>query len=71
MRQNSDLQVLVAQGHFDLATPFFAAELMFNQPGFDQDRVHFKYYEAGHMMYIHQPSLVEFTADVRELITGR
>jgi carboxypeptidase C (cathepsin A) len=71
MRQNSDLQVLVAQGHYDLATPFFAAELMFNQPGFDQDRVHFKYYEAGHMMYIHQPSLVDFTTDVRELITNR
>ncbi|WP_417468724.1 S10 family peptidase [Maricaulis sp.] len=71
MRQNSDLQVLVAQGHFDLATPFFAAELMFNQPGFDQNRVHFKYYEAGHMMYIHQPSLVDFTTDIRELITNR
>ncbi|WP_417496821.1 S10 family peptidase [Maricaulis sp.] len=71
MRQNSDLQVLVAQGHYDLATPFFAAELMFNQPGFDQDRVHFKYYEAGHMMYIHQPSLVDFTTDIRELITNR
>ncbi|SDL77575.1 S10 family peptidase [Maricaulis salignorans] len=71
MRQNSDLQVLVAQGHYDLATPFFAAELMFNQPGFDQDRVHFKYYEAGHMMYIHQPSLVDFSSDIRELITNR
>lgn len=71
MRQNSDLEVLVAQGHYDLATPFFAAELMFNQPGFDQDRVHFKYYEAGHMMYIHQPSLVEFTTDIRALITNR
>jgi carboxypeptidase C (cathepsin A) len=70
MRQNSDLRVLVAQGYYDLATPFFAAELMFNQPGFDQDRVRFEYYEAGHMMYIHEPSLADFTQDVRELITG-
>jgi len=69
MRQNSDLEVLVQQGYYDLATPFFAAELMFNQPGFVQDRVHFRYYEAGHMMYIHQPSLIEMTDDVRALIT--
>ncbi|WP_291843173.1 peptidase S10 [Maricaulis sp.] len=68
MRQNSDLEVLVQQGYYDLATPFFAAELMFNQPGFVQDRVHFRYYEAGHMMYIHQPSLAAMTADVRALI---
>lgn len=69
MRQNSDLDVLVTQGYYDLATPFFAAELMFNQPGFDQDRVTFTYYEAGHMMYIHEPSLIQFTEDVRALIT--
>lgn len=68
MRQNSDLEVLVQQGYYDLATPFFAAELMFNQPGFIQDRVHFRYYEAGHMMYIHEPSLIEMTDDVRALI---
>ena len=70
MRQNSDLEVLVAQGYYDLATPFFAAELMFNQPGFDQDRVTFTYYESGHMMYIHEPSLVTFSQDVRDLIVG-
>lgn len=70
MRQNSDLEVLVAQGYYDLATPFFAAELMFNQPGFDQDRVRFTYYEAGHMMYLHEPSLEASTADVRALIAN-
>jgi carboxypeptidase C (cathepsin A) len=70
MRQNSDLEVLVAQGYYDLATPFFAAELMFNQPGFDPERVTFGYYEAGHMMYIHHPSLEAFVEDVRELMDG-
>jgi carboxypeptidase C (cathepsin A) len=70
MRQNSDLDVLVAQGYYDLATPFFGAELMFNQPGFDPERVHFRYYEAGHMMYIHEPSLEAVAEDVRELIRG-
>lgn len=68
MRQNNDLDVLVAQGYYDLATPFFAAELMFNQPGFDPDRVHFRYYESGHMMYVHEPSLEEVAGHVRALI---
>jgi len=70
MRQNSDLRVLVTQGYYDLATPFFAAELMFQQPGFVQDRVRFTYYEAGHMMYIHDPSLEAFSEHVREMIRG-
>lgn len=70
MRQNNDLDVLVAQGYYDLATPFFAAELMFNQPGFDPDRVHFRYYESGHMMYVHEPSLEAVALHVRQLIRG-
>ena len=68
MRQNSDLEVLVAQGYYDLATPFFAAEMMFHQPGFEQDRVQFHYYEAGHMMYLHEASLAAATQDIRALI---
>ncbi len=27
-----------------------------------------KYYEAGHMMYIHQPSMVKFKKDVANFI---
>jgi carboxypeptidase C (cathepsin A) len=27
-----------------------------------------KYYDAGHMMYIHKPSLVQLAADMREFI---
>ena len=71
MRQNSDLQVLVAQGYYDLATPFMGAELMFNQPGFVQDRVHMRYYDGGHMVYLNDASLTALADDVRELIAGR
>ncbi|MEL6791613.1 MAG: peptidase S10 [Pseudomonadota bacterium] len=68
MRQNKDLRILAANGYYDHATPFFATELTFNQPGFDADRVSLTYYEAGHMMYIHGPSLEKLAEDVRQFI---
>ena len=68
MRQNGDLRVLAANGLYDLATPFFATEMTFNRPGYPQDRVTLTYYPAGHMMYLHQPSIEQLAADVRAFI---
>lgn len=68
MRQNSDLRVLATNGIYDLATPFFATEMTFNRPGYDQSRVQLTYYESGHMMYIHQPSLEQLARDVRDFV---
>jgi len=70
MRQNKDLRVLAANGYYDLATPFFGTEMTFSQPGFDRSRLTLTYYEAGHMMYIHQPSLEALAKDVRTFIGG-
>lgn len=69
MRQNSDLRVLATNGIYDLATPFFATEMTFNRPGYyDQDRITLTYYPAGHMMYLHQPSIEQLAIDVRDFI---
>jgi carboxypeptidase C (cathepsin A) len=68
MRQNSGLQVFVAAGYYDFATPFFQAEYSLNRAGSVPERVHFSYYEAGHMMYIHHPSLFQLQADVHDFI---
>ncbi|GAA0854844.1 S10 family peptidase [Aliiglaciecola litoralis] len=68
MRQNKDFRVFVANGYYDLATPFFATEHSMNHHGIDLDRVTMKYYEAGHMMYIHQPSLEALVKDMREFL---
>jgi carboxypeptidase C (cathepsin A) len=71
MRENPDLQVFVANGYFDGATPFFGSEYTFSQIGLNREfegRVRFGYYEAGHMMYIHKPSLVRLKADLAEFI---
>ena len=68
MRENSRLKVFVAQGYFDFATPFFAAEYALNRPGFLPGRVEFHYYQAGHMMYVHDSDLKTLSADVRGFI---
>lgn len=67
-RENPSFRIFIANGYYDLATPFFATEYSFNQTGFDKNRIVMKYYEAGHMMYIHHPSLVQLTADMREFL---
>jgi len=68
MRQNKDFRVLVANGYYDLATPFFATENTFNANGIDTDRVTFTYYESGHMMYVHEPSLEKLVKDIRDFL---
>jgi carboxypeptidase C (cathepsin A) len=61
----------VANGYYDLATPYFATEYTFNHLGLDpslQANVAMGYYEAGHMMYVHQPSLVQLKEDLAHFI---
>jgi carboxypeptidase C (cathepsin A) len=67
MNQNPYLKIFVANGYFDLATPFFATEYTFNHLGLDpadSARITMSYYEAGHMMYIHIPSLAKMKKDL-------
>jgi carboxypeptidase C (cathepsin A) len=68
MRQNRDFRVFVANGFYDLATPFFATEYSMNHHGVDKERLTMKYYEAGHMMYIHHPSLSQLASDMRNFL---
>jgi carboxypeptidase C (cathepsin A) len=70
LRKNRGLRVMVASGYYDFATPFFDAEYTFASRGFLKERLTFTYYEAGHMMYLHHPSLAQFAADVRTFIRG-
>ena len=64
--QNPYLKVWVACGYYDLATPFFAAEYVVHHMGLrpeQQNKISLTYYEAGHMMYIHKPSLIQMKKD--------
>lgn len=72
LRENSSLRVFVGQGWYDFATPFFAAEYALNRSGFPNDgRIQFRYYDSGHMMYIHDPDRAALSRDIRAFIRGR
>ena len=67
LAKNPNTNVLVGQGYYDLATPFFAAEYMFSHMNVDADHranVEMTYYEAGHMFYLDVDSLAAFKEDV-------
>jgi carboxypeptidase C (cathepsin A) len=71
MTQNRDLRVFVANGYFDLATPFFATEYTFSHMQLDPElrgHVSMDFFDAGHMMYIHLPSLEKVTGDLHRFI---
>jgi carboxypeptidase C (cathepsin A) len=71
MSFNPYLKVFVGNGYYDLGTPYFATEHTFKHLGLDeslQKNISMGYYEAGHMMYMHIPSLAELKRDLAEFI---
>jgi len=67
MIQNPHMRVFVGAGYFDMATPFGAAEWTFSHlelPENLRSHVAFGYYESGHMVYLHVPSLEKFHGDL-------
>jgi carboxypeptidase C (cathepsin A) len=71
LRQNSQLRLFNAQGYYDFATPFFGAEYSLKRTGIPQDRITWKYYDAGHMMYIRDEDRAKLSADIRAFIRNR
>jgi carboxypeptidase C (cathepsin A) len=67
MSTNPYLKVYVANGYYDFATPYLATEYTFNHLGLDESlhgNIRMGYFEAGHMMYIHMPSLAKLKAEL-------
>ncbi len=69
LRINPSLRVLVASGYYDLITPFFDAEYTLNRHSISADRIQYRFYGAGHMMYVNEPSRTQLLEDVREFIS--
>ncbi|MGH8312911.1 MAG: peptidase S10, partial [Gammaproteobacteria bacterium] len=60
MIYNPDLKVLLNSGYFDLATPYFAAVYTMHHlpmPDRLQSNIQYAFYDSGHMVYAHLPSL--------------
>jgi len=73
MKQNPSMRVLVQQGYYDLATPHLATEYYINHmdlPDELRQNIELVYYEAGHMMYVHEPSMIKYKADLANFISG-
>lgn len=68
MRRNTAMKVLVASGYYDLICPFFDTEYTFARNGIVKERVTKTYYEAGHMMYLHEPDRLKLAVDVRKFL---
>lgn len=71
MRANPHLRVHVALGHYDGATPYYAAEHVLAQlaiPDRLRGNIERSYYPAGHMMYVHEPSRVQQGQDLATFV---
>jgi carboxypeptidase C (cathepsin A) len=73
MRTNPHMRVHVDCGYYDGATPYFAAEHTFAHLAIPAElaaNIEFSYFEAGHMMYVHEPSRVEQAGELARFVTG-
>jgi carboxypeptidase C (cathepsin A) len=71
MAQNPYLHVFVANGYYDLATPFAATRYTFARMQSEPDlakNITMDYFKAGHMMYIDRNEHAKLKKDVADFI---
>ena len=71
MTVNPYLRVFITEGYYDAACDYFTAQYVFSHLDLNgelKDRIVFGFYESGHMMYIHKPSLVKMKEDLSGFI---
>ncbi len=71
MTKNPYLRVYIASGYFDLATPYFATEHTLAHLGIEdglRENIEVSYFDAGHMMYVHGPSIEKLGEDLRNFV---
>jgi len=71
MVKNPYLKVLVLEGYYDLATPYFAADYTMNHldlaPEYRRN-ISFATYESGHMVYLRESELAKMRRDLGDFI---
>jgi carboxypeptidase C (cathepsin A) len=71
MKQNPDMKVMVNGGYYDVSTPYFEGKMEMRHlpvPPPLRGNVEYRYYESGHMVYAHLPSLVALHDNVADFI---
>ena len=73
MTANPYLRVFITEGYYDAACDYFTAQYVFSHLDLNgelKDRIDFGFYESGHMMYIHKPSLIKMKQDLAKFIVS-
>jgi carboxypeptidase C (cathepsin A) len=72
LEKDKSLRVFVAAGYCDLATPFAGINYTFAHigPRSLMDQVTMAYYDAGHMLYTHEPSRRKLRDDLVKFMTS-
>ncbi len=73
MSQNPHLRVFVANGYYDLATPFAATKYTFSRMQLDpslRGNITMTYYAGGHMMYIDRKAHAKLKEDIVRFMRG-
>lgn len=71
MIQNPTMKVMFMQGYYDLATPYFTTKYLISHleiPQKIRKNISETYFDAGHMMYVHQQSLEKFKKELKKFI---
>jgi carboxypeptidase C (cathepsin A) len=71
LKANPKTKVLLAGGYYDLATPYFEGKFEMHHlpiPQNLQTNISYKYYQAGHMIYVNDGILKQFHEDVAAFI---
>lgn len=66
-------KVFLASGYYDLATPFFAADVTINQLPLSAElraNIQHRKYQGGHMMYLNEPAMEKLAEDVGKFYEG-
>lgn len=74
MSKNPSLEVYVASGLNDLATPYFATDYTISHLGLDpllRNHITLKNYEGGHMMYLKSITLLKMKEDISSYFKHR
>jgi carboxypeptidase C (cathepsin A) len=72
MSVNTELQVLIAHGIFDLVTPYFGSVIVSRQMSLDPaiaSNLSLKNYAGGHMFYTNEEARMQFFEDTRQFFT--
>ncbi len=72
MAMNANLHTMIQSGYYDGATTYFNAKYVMwqlNSNGKLGNRLSFKGYKSGHMMYLRNEDLIQANDDIRNFIT--